>query len=215
VTPHAFGPGLPPIREWTESHYGFCGYVTGFDDAALGDRASLRAALGYGPDEQVCIVTVGGSGVGAALLEKVMASYPEAKRIVPGLRMIVVAGPRIAVDSLPEVPGIQVRAYVPDLYRHLAACDLAVVQGGLATTMELTAARRPFLYFPLAGHFEQNIHVRHRLERHRAGRRMVFAECSPSDIATAIAQEIGREVDYEPVTRDGAQRAAAMIADLL
>jgi hypothetical protein len=44
---------------------------------------------------------------------------------------------------------------------------------------------------------------------------MVFAECSPSDIATAIAQEIGREVDYEPVTRDGAQRAAAMIADLL
>ena len=36
-----------------------------------------------------------------------------------------------------------------ELYRHLAACDLAVVQGGLTTTMELTAAKRPFLYFPL------------------------------------------------------------------
>ena len=34
-----------------------------------------------------------------------------------------------------------------DLYRHLA-CDLAVVQGGLTTAMELTANRRPFIYFP-------------------------------------------------------------------
>ena len=63
------------------------------------------------------------------------------------------------------------RGYVPDLYRHLAACDLAVVQGGLTTTMELTAARRPFLYFPLRNHFEQNLHVAHRLDRHGAGRR--------------------------------------------
>ncbi len=31
----------------------------------LGDRDALRAELGYGDDEQVCIVTVGGSGVGA------------------------------------------------------------------------------------------------------------------------------------------------------
>ena len=45
------------------------------------------------------------------------------------------------------------------LYRHLAACDLAVVQGGLTTTMELTAVGRPFLYFPLANHFEQQLHV--------------------------------------------------------
>jgi pimeloyl-ACP methyl ester carboxylesterase len=42
------------------------------------------------------------------------------------------------------------RAYVHELYRHLAACDLAVVQGGLTTCMELTANRRPFLYLPLA-----------------------------------------------------------------
>ena len=56
----------PSIREWTEQHFSFAGYITGFDPAALADRAALRAELGYGPDEQVCIVTVGGSGVGAA-----------------------------------------------------------------------------------------------------------------------------------------------------
>ena len=98
-----------------------------------------------------------------------IAAFPEAKERVPELRMIVVAGPRIDPASLPQHDGLEVRAYVHDLYRHLAACDLAVVQGGLTTSMELTANRRPFLYFPLRHHFEQNFHVRHRLERYGAG----------------------------------------------
>ena len=102
-----------------------------------------------------------------------------------------------------------------DLYRHLAACDLAVVQGGLTTSMELTANRRPFLYFPLRHHFEQNFHVRHRLERYGAGRCMDFETATPETIALAIADEIGREVDYRPVETDGAARAAALIAELL
>ena len=74
--------------------------------------------------------------------------------------MIVVAGPRIDPASLPRHPGLEVVAYVHNLYRHLAACDLAVVQGGLTTSMELAANGRPFLYFPLRHHFEQNVHVR-------------------------------------------------------
>ena len=167
------------------------------------------------PDEQVCIVTVGGSGVGGDLLRRVIAAFPEAKRLVPGLRMVVVAGPRIDPASLPSVEGLELRAYVHDLYRHLAACDLAVVQGGLTTTMELAANRRPFLYFPLRHHFEQNHHVRHRLERYGAGRCMDYETATPDVIAQAIAEEIGREPDYRPVESDGAARAAALIAELL
>ena len=102
-----------------------------------------------------------------------------------------------------------------NLYRHLAACDLAVVQGGLTTAMELTANRRPFLYFPLRHHFEQNFHVRHRLDRYGAGRAMDFEMTTPSMIAQAIAEEIGREVDYLPVESDGAAKAAARIAELI
>jgi UDP-N-acetylglucosamine:LPS N-acetylglucosamine transferase len=129
--------------------------------------------------------------------------------------MVVVAGPRIDPASLPAHDGLDVHAYVHDLYRHLAACDLAVVQGGLTTAMELTAAKRPFLYFPLRHHFEQRVHVRHRLERYGAGRCLEFDE-SPADvIAGAIAEEIGREVDYRDVETDGAERAAALIAELL
>ena len=211
VVPDAFGPELPEIRDWTERHYDFAGYVTGFDPGQLADRESL----GYRDDERVCIVTVGGSGVGGDLLRRVIAAFPEAKARVPDLRMVVVAGPRIDPAGLPAHDALEIRAYVHDLYRHLAVCDLAVVQGGLTTSMELTAARRPFLYFPLRHHFEQNFHVRHRLERYGAGRRMDFETDGPSEIAAAIAEEIGREVDYRPVESDGAVRAAKLIGELI
>jgi pimeloyl-ACP methyl ester carboxylesterase/predicted glycosyltransferase len=215
IVPDAFGPGLPLIRDWTEQHYDFAGYVTGFDPAAFGDRLALRDDLGYGPQERVCIVTVGGSGVGAPLLRRVIASFPEAKQLVPELRMIVVAGPRIDPATLPAADGLEIRQFVPGLYRHLAACDLAVVQGGLTTAMELTANRRPFIYFPLKHHFEQNLHVPHRLERYRAGRRMDFDSSPPEAIAAAIAEEVGRDVGYRPVATDGAARAAARLAEML
>ena len=211
IVPHTFGPDLPPIREWTEQHYDFAGYVTGFDPGQLGDRE----ALGYREDEKVCLVTVGGSGVGGHLLRRVIAAFPEAKQLVPGLRMIAVAGPRIDPASLPGHDGLEIRPYVHELYRHLAACDVAVIQGGLTTAMELTANRRPFVYFPLRHHFEQNYHVRHRLERYRAGRCMDYATAGPSDIAAAIATEVNRPVDYRAVASDGAARAAAMLADLI
>ena len=163
----------------------------------------------------MCTVTVGGSGVGGHLLRRVIAAFPEAKRLVPALRMIVVTGPRIDPASLPSHDGLEVRAYVHELYRHLAACDLAVVQGGLTTAMELAANRRPFLYFPLRHHFEQNFHVRYRLNRYRAGRAMDFETDGPEEIAAAIAQEIGRNPDYRPIDPGGAARAAAAIAPLL
>lgn len=216
IVPDRFGPTLPPIREWTEDHYDFSGdYITGFDPAAFVDRQGVRAELGYAPDEKVCIVTVGGSGVGEHLLRRVIESFPEAKQLVPDLRMVVVAGPRIDPASLPRYEGLEVRAYVDRLYRHLAACDLAVVQGGLTTTMELTANNRPFLFFPLRRHFEQNFHVRHRLRRYDAGRCMDYVKATPAVIADAMANELGREVTYLPIDPGAAARAAARIAELI
>ncbi|MDQ6873931.1 MAG: alpha/beta fold hydrolase [Actinomycetota bacterium] len=215
IVPDRFGAGLPCIRDWVSEHYDFAGYITGFDPVDLTDRAALRQRLGYRPEERVCVVTVGGSGVGTALLRKVIAAFPVARQAVPDLRMVVVAGPRIDPASLPSHPGLEVHAYVDGLFRHLAACDLAVVQGGLTTCMELTANGRPFLYFPLRNHFEQNYHVPHRLDRYGAGRRMDYAGTDPDALAAAIAEELGRPVDYQPVAADGAARAAASIATLL
>jgi hypothetical protein len=44
---------------------------------------------------------------------------------------------------------------------------------------------------------------------------MDFETATSSVIAEAIAEEIGRDVDYRPVETDGAARAAALIAELL
>jgi predicted glycosyltransferase len=163
----------------------------------------------------VCVVTVGGSGVGGDLLRRVIDATPLAASMVPGLRVLVVAGPRIDVASLPSAPGVDVRPFVPGLHRHLAASDLAVVQGGLTTCMELTASQRPFVYVPLRDHFEQNFHVHHRLREHGAGRRVDFGDASAEALAEVIATEMGRSVAYRPVEQDGAARAAAAIAELL
>jgi UDP:flavonoid glycosyltransferase YjiC (YdhE family) len=209
------GPGLPQIRDWTQERFEFAGYITGFDAEEIADRDALRAEFGYEPDQKVCLVAPGGSGVGAPLLERVASAFPEAKRRVPELRMILVAGPRIDAGSLPQADGLETRGYVHQLYRQLAACDLAITHGGLSTTMELTASGRPFLYFPLRRHFEQNRHVAHRLDRHGAGRRMDYGSDGPGEIAAAIAEEIDRKPRYRPVEQQGAARAARAICELL
>jgi pimeloyl-ACP methyl ester carboxylesterase/predicted glycosyltransferase len=211
----SFGDNLPRMREWIPKHYQFCGYILGEHPRSFGPREALRAQLGYQAGEKVCIVTVGGSGVGVPLIRRVLAAVPLVREKLPELRVIVVAGPRIDAASLRAPAGVEVRAFVPDLDRHLAACDLAVVQGGLTTCMELTAAGTPFLYFPLRHHFEQNFHVAHRLEQYGAGRRMEYATATPALIAGEMLEALKMKAAYRPVEADGAVLAARMIAELL
>ena len=156
-----------------------------------------------------------GSGVGEGLLARVIDGLAAARRRVPNLRMIAVCGPRIDPAVLPDRDGLEAVGYVHGLSRHLAACDVAVVQGGLTTCMELAAAKTPFLYFPLRRHFEQNLHVRHRLERYGAGTPMDFETATPQTIGDAIADALGSTPAPAEVERDGAARAARLIAGLL
>ena len=103
VGPGSFGPGLPQVRDWTAGHYAFSGYV------AEPQPPVNRAELGYREDERVCLVTVGGSAVGRHLLMRVLAAAPEMARRVPGLRMVVVTGPRIDPRTVAAPPGVEVR----------------------------------------------------------------------------------------------------------
>jgi pimeloyl-ACP methyl ester carboxylesterase/predicted glycosyltransferase len=215
IVPSSFGHSLPAMRDWVPRHFDFSGYIIGEHPQAFGERAELRQALGYRSDERVCIVAVGGSGVGAHLLRRIAQSYPLALARLPELRMILVAGPRIDPNTLAVPRGVEVRSFVPDLDRQLAACDVAVVQGGLTTCMELTAAGTPFIYFPLQNHFEQNFHVAHRLTRYGGGRRMAYETSTPAAIADAIVDALQTPSRANPVESDGAARAARMLAELL
>ncbi len=211
----SFGPGLPSIRAWTEEHFQFVGYVSRFPATAPEGRDALRAELGYRDDQPVCLVTVGGSGVGEELLRRAVAALPHALERDSRLRMMAIAGPRIDPARIQPQDNLEVRGFVPDLQRHLAACDVAIIQGGLATAMELTANRRPFVYVPLERHYEQLIHVHHRLRRHRAGRCVRFRDTEPEPLAGAIIEQLNAPTDYLPIDPGAAQRAADLIAELL
>jgi hypothetical protein len=211
-----FGPGLPDIREWTEHNFDFSGYVMGSPPPSGPERKALRRRLGLHDDQRLCVVTVGGTAVGEPLLRRIVEAAPIVRREMPELQFLVVTGPRIDPATLPRHRGVRVRGFVPDLADYLGACDIAVVQGGLTTCMELTAAGTPFVYLPLEHHFEQNFHVRHRLDRYSAGRRMRYADTADPDLlAKIIVDEMTASPRFRPVETDGAKRAAAMLAELL
>jgi predicted glycosyltransferase len=215
VVEEPFGPGLPQIRAWTDRNFSYSGYALPFDPAAFADVEAVRARLGYGKGERVVIAAVGGTGVGRALLEKIASAFPRMKREEPGLRLILVAGPRLQAEGFAAHPGLEVRPYVHNLFEHLACCDLALVQGGLSTCMELVATRRPFLSFPLARHFEQRVHVRRRLANYGADNAVEYGELTPEALADRALTRMHTPVRYAPVELDGSARAAALIAQVL
>lgn len=209
------GPHLPTVREWGTEHFGFTGYVLGAAPLTDDQKLSARDQLGFRPEEQVCIVTAGGSAAGIDLLSSVTAAYPQLKAALPALRLIAVTGPRIPAASLRAPAGVEVHEYLPRLSEWLGACDLAVVQGGLASCMELTANRTPFVYVPLQHHCEQQINVPKRLSNYGAGHRLNWSELNPDTLASALASAATEQARPKPVETDGAARAAEAIATVL
>jgi predicted glycosyltransferase len=107
--------------------------------------------------------------------------------------------------------GLDVLPYVHNLFEHLACADLAMVQGGLSTCMELVATRRPFLSFPLERHFEQCIHVQNRLHNYCADCAVRFREVTVQELAEKALQTMHAPVRYKTVETDGAVKAAEQI----
>lgn len=215
VVRQSFGQGLPSIPAWTKKHFKFAGYVLPFDPVELADSNSLRRQLGYDPSHPLIVATVGGSAVGVHLLHRIVDAFRLLRSDVPDAELLLVCGPRIDPGEFPAVAGIRVVGYVHDLFRTLACCDLAVVQGGLSTAMELVANRRPFVYIPLRNHFEQNFHVANRLRRYGAPPPTQYDEATPERLAGQMSQRLRSKVAYAPVESGGALRAAELIAPLI
>jgi len=215
---NSFGPGLPGIRSWSRQWFSSVPYVLPFRPGDYRDRAQLRRRLGYPEDEPLLVAAVGGTAVGASLLELTCEAFALLRKQVADARMLLVTGPRLDPRLLPDTEGMDKRGYVPDLFEHLACADAAVVQGGLSTTMELVGAGRPFIYFPLRRHWEQQHFVTHRLSHYRAGLRMDYATTSADDLATAMRTALAQSstsAGYRRVPPGGAARAAARIVALL
>lgn len=209
-----FGFLLPKRREYARKYYEFIGYIFPFNTAEYKDKARIREKLGY-DDRPLVVCSIGGTSIGTDLLELCGQAYPIIKESVPDLRMILVCGPRLSPESLEVPEEVEVRGYIPSLYEHFAASDLAIVQGGGTSTIELTALRRPFLYFPLEGHSEQQLHVEGRLKRNQAGIKMVYSRTTPSSLARQVIGNLDKEVNYASIPTNGAQKAVQLIKKLL
>jgi len=110
---------------------------------------------------------------------------------------------------------MEIKGYVPRLYEHFAAGDLAIVQAGGTTTLELTALQKPFLYFPIEGHCEQELYVSARLARHKAGVKLLLSKTTPQQLAEKIIAAVGTKPDCVSIPIDVAGNAAALIQQLL
>ena len=214
VPDRRFGFLLPNRRAFALTRYRFVGYVLPFRPEECCDFNGIRVALGYGK-EKLIICAVGGTSIGRELLELCGRAYPYIRTMIPDVRMILVTGPRLAHDSISVPDGVEIREYVPSLYRHFAACDLAIVQAGGTTTLELTALRKPFLYFPIEGHCEQEKYVSERLTRHNAGVKMKLSETCPKDLAEKVVVNLVKKINYAPILVDGARNAARSITELI
>ncbi len=204
---------LPNRREYAKANYTFIGYIVLFDPESYADKMKLRQGLGYG-EEPLIICSIGGTSIGRDLLELCNQAYPIIQKEIPGIRMVLVAGPRLSPETIKVNPGVEIKGFVPELFKHYAASDLAIVQGGFSSTLELTALRRPFIFFPIEGHSEQEF-VAERLARYNAGFRMHYSRTTPAALAEKVLNLIDQPVAFKPIRTDGAQRAAQIISQFL
>jgi len=209
-----FGPFLPGRRKYARRKCIFLGYILNFRPDKLPDRDTIRGSLGYGK-EPLIICSPGGTSIGRELLDLCAGAYTLLKKQLGDVRMVLVCGPLISTESICAPKGVEIRGYVPKLYEHFAACDLAIVQGGGTSTLELTALNKPFLYFPVEGHFEQQHFITERLKRHGAGVCMSYRSTTKERLAEQILELVGKNAEYRPIPVDGAQKAALEIVKIL
>jgi predicted glycosyltransferase len=213
IADKSYGLFLPNFRKHAKKHYKFLGNILSFNPQDYSNFAEIKGELGYGVGPLI-ICSIGGTAIGVDLLNLCSRTYRALRDKLPELQMVLICGPRIDPDSIKVAEGIQVKGYVPDLYKHFAACDLAIVQGGGTTTTELVALNKGFLYFPLEEHFEQKL-VSDKLERLGAGVKMNFSETDENTLLKAVLENLGKTVDYGKLKIDGAMKAAEFIQPLL
>jgi UDP-N-acetylglucosamine:LPS N-acetylglucosamine transferase len=141
-------------------------------------------------------------------------AYKVLQETVPGLQMVLVCGPRIDPEELDLPTGVEAYGYVSNLIELFAASDLAVIQLGLSSAMELIALEKPFIYFPIPEHFEQD-ELAKRFKRRNIGVDMSVTSATAEGLAEEILDNLSKEVSYPVTSFDGAKNAAIAIKELI
>jgi predicted glycosyltransferase len=209
-----FGFLLPNRRETAIKNVAFVGYVLQFNPKEYQNKEAIRKQIGYGK-EPLIVCSIGGTSVGKELLDLCAKALPNIQEKIPNVKMVLMCGPRLSTNSISPIPGLEIKGYIPELFRHFAASDLCIVTGGGTTTLELISLQKPFLYFPLGSHFEQIVDVANRCQRYHAGEKMDFAKTTPELLAKRVLANIGKESSYVTIRTSGAKKAAQLIDQIL
>jgi UDP-N-acetylglucosamine:LPS N-acetylglucosamine transferase len=209
-----FGFPSENMRELSKkARYQILGNILRFNPEEYRDNIDIRKELGYGPDPLV-LCTVGGTSIGKPLLNLCIQAYELMVEKLPDLKMVLVCGPKIQKNTFAAHNGIELKGFIPDLFKHLATSDFVITQCGGSTITELISLNKNFAYFPLEEHFEQQ-DIAEKLRNFGIGIEMNFKETTPRKLAEVVVNNIGKRVGYNIGSYKGAQKAAMIINRLL
>lgn len=116
-------------------------------------QAAARAQLGL-EDRFSCLVSLGGEGVGANVLEivRTLGASPLKPQIV-----VITGRNETLKRKLEAAPGVRALGYVTNVADYLAAADIVVGKAGPASVLEALAVGRPVLMTSYAGLNEQKL----------------------------------------------------------
>ena len=213
-----FGPDLPLIRDWTEAHYDFAGYVTGFDPARVRrPRGAARRARLPARTSGSAWSPSAAPASAAHLLRRVVDAFPDGgpagARAADGRRHRAAHRPGRRCRRAAGPGGARLRPGPAPAPRRLRPRD----RPGRPDDLHGADRRRPAVHLrPAAAPLRAELPRRAPAAAATAPAAASTTTTSrPTSLADAIAAEIGREVAYRPVATDGAARAAALLADLL
>ena len=139
-------------------------------DFLSADKSRAKSELGFSPDEKL-VVSVWGS-LGSGHMNGIMESFAPIAAEKGGFRLIHSAGKggfeklkKVLDETCPqrESRGVDVRPYIYDMPRVMAAADLIMCRSGASTLAELCALGKPALLVPSPNvtnnHQEKNARV--------------------------------------------------------
>ena len=115
------------------------------------DKGELRKKFGFGFDDKLVFVTVGGSDFGKGLLEIIC----HASSMIDCDKLIIVTGPQIDADFIPDCEKIIKKQFLWNMMEWMAISDVVVTLAGHTTTMEVTSLGIPNIVVPIDNHPEQ------------------------------------------------------------
>ena len=121
------------------------------DPNKIEGKKKLRKKMGFHTTDKIVLVTVGGSKFGKKLLKLIINS----SKHVDCDKLIIVTGPQIASDFIPNSTKIIKKEFLEDIMEWMKLSDAVISLAGHNTTMELASLGIPNIIVPIDKHSEQ------------------------------------------------------------